>query len=98
MAPVADWWNNDHDVLVSPVTLEPAWTLGEDAAMRTDMLAAPFSFTGQPAVVIPGGWTNDGRPVGVQLVGRIGSDEALLDLAHDLQPQLRWLDRRPPSR
>lgn len=97
MAPVADWWDEGHDILVSPVTLQPAWTLGEDAPMRTGMFAAPFSFTGQPAAVIPGGWTEDGRPVGVQLVGRVGSDELLLDLALDLQHRLGWLDRHPPA-
>ena len=95
MAPVADWWDDDHDVLVSPVALEPAWTLGEDAQSKTGMFAAPFSFTGQPAIVIPGGWTNDGRPVGVQLVGRTGSDELLLDLALDLQARLGWVHKHP---
>jgi len=95
MAPVADWWDDDHDVLVSPVALEPAWTLGEDAQSKTGMFAAPFSFTGQPAIVIPGAWTNDGRPVGVQLVGRTGSDELLLDLALDLQARLGWVHKHP---
>ena len=97
MRPVADWWDEGHDILVSPVTLEPAWALGEDAPIRTGMFAAPFSFTGQPAVVIPGDWTQDGRPVGVQLVGRAGSDEMLLALALDLQQRLGWLTRRPAS-
>lgn len=96
MAPVADWWDDGHDVLVSPVTLQPAWLLGEDAPMRTGMFAAPFSFTGQPAVVVPGGWTDDGRPVGVQLVGRPGADELLLDVALVLQRQIGWLDQHPP--
>jgi amidase len=97
MAPVADWWDDGQDVLVSPVTLQPAWLLGEDAPMRTGMFAAPFSFTGQPAVVVPGGWTDDGRPVGVQLVGRPGADELLLDVALDLQRQIGWLDQHPPT-
>ncbi len=69
MAPVQDWWD-DHDILITPVTLEPAWTLGQDPAIKTGMFAAPFSFTGQPAIVIPAGWTDDGRPVAVQLVGQ----------------------------
>ncbi len=97
MAPVADWWDDGHDVLLSPVMLQPAWTLGDDAPMHTGMFAAPFSFTGQPAVVVPGGWTDEGLPVGVQLVGRPGADELLLGLAADLQPRLGWLDRRPPA-
>jgi amidase len=97
MAPVADWWEKGHDVLVSPVTLEPAWPIGEDAPIRTGMFAAPFSFTGQPAVVVPGAWTDDGWPVGVQLVGRRGADHDLLQLAAQLQAELRWQDRRPPD-
>lgn len=94
MAPVADWWD-DHDLLVTPVTLEPAWDLGEDAPRPTGMFAGPFSCTGQPAAVVPGHWTDDGRPVGVQLVGRHGTDEDLLRLVVELQSELRWLDRRP---
>lgn len=86
MAPVVHWWD-DHDILITPVTLEPAWPLGGDPAIRTGMFAAPFSFTGQPAIVVPAGWTDDGRPVAVQLVGRHGDDELLLDLACRLQGQ-----------
>lgn len=96
MAPVEDWWD-DHDILITPVTLEPAWTLGQDPAPRTGMFAAPFSFTGQPAIVVPAGWTDDGRPIGVQLVGRRGSDELLLDLACQLQQQGETHLRRPPD-
>jgi amidase len=96
MAPVQDWWN-DHDILITPVTLEPAWTLGQDPAIKTGMFAAPFSFTGQPAIVIPAGWTDDGRPVGVQLVGRHGDDELLLHLAGQLQQQTKAHHQHPPQ-
>lgn len=36
----------------TPVMLEPAWKLGEDAPSKTGMFCAPFSFTGQPALVL----------------------------------------------
>lgn len=98
MAPLAGWWDEGHDLLLSPVTLEPAWLLGEDAPMKTGMFAAPFSFTGQPAVVVPGGHTEDGLPVGVQIVGRTGADELLLNVALDLQQRLNWLDHRLPAK
>ena len=97
MAPVVAWWDEGHDLLVTPVTLQPAWTLGLDAPMRTGMYAAPFSFTGQPAVVVPGDWNQDGLPVGVQLVARPGADELLLELALELQQHLGWLSRLPPT-
>jgi amidase len=94
MAPVADWWA-DHDLLVSPVTLQPAWRHGDPAPMNTGMFAAPFSFTGQPAIVVPAGWTTDGRPVAVHIVGAHGTDRALLDLLTQLHDELRWTDHRP---
>jgi Asp-tRNA(Asn)/Glu-tRNA(Gln) amidotransferase A subunit family amidase len=53
MSGVADWWDSGLDLLATPVTLEPAWRLGEDAPAKTGMFCAPFSFTGQPALVVP---------------------------------------------
>jgi Asp-tRNA(Asn)/Glu-tRNA(Gln) amidotransferase A subunit family amidase len=43
-------------------------------------------------------WTDDGMPVGVQLVGRRGADEVLLRLAMDLQDAADWRWRRPAVR
>jgi amidase len=97
IAGVADWWNTGFDLLVTPVMLEPPWRLGEEAASRTGMFCLPFSFTGQPALVVPVAMTADGLPVGVQIVGRVGDDELLLDLGAQLQEAIGWLDRRPPD-
>jgi amidase len=97
MAAIPGWWNSGFDILVTPVMLEPAWKLGEDAPAKTGMFCAPFSFTGQPALVVPVLMTATGLPVGVQLVGRHGDDEMLLALGSQLQTVFGWLDRRPPS-
>jgi amidase len=44
----------------------------------------PFNFTGCPCVVIPAGLSEEGLPIGVQLVGRRWSDEHLLGVARTL--------------
>ena len=41
--------------------------------------------------------TADGVPIGVQLVARHGDEATLLRLAQQMQDELRWQDRRPPS-
>jgi Asp-tRNA(Asn)/Glu-tRNA(Gln) amidotransferase A subunit family amidase len=95
MREVTTWWGH-HDLLVTPVMLEPPWLLGEAAPIRTGMFAAPFSYTGQPALMVPVALSSDGLPIGMQIVGRPGDDEALLALAVELQEALCWPTRHPP--
>ncbi len=95
VSPIVDWWK-DHDLLVTPATFQPAWPLGTPAGpAHIGTLLAPFSLTGQPALSVPLHRSDDGLPVGVQVVGRPGADETLLALAHDLQQAADWTQRRP---
>ena len=44
-------------------------------------LSVPFNFTGQPAVTVPCGFTGDGLPTGLQIVGRWREDRTVLSAA-----------------
>jgi Asp-tRNA(Asn)/Glu-tRNA(Gln) amidotransferase A subunit family amidase len=44
----------------------------------------PFNITGQPAISVPMGQTDDGLPIGTQLVARYGADRLLLELSERL--------------
>jgi amidase len=54
-----------------------------------------FNITGQPAMVLPLGQTDDGFPLSVQLVTRYGDEATLFRLASQLEAARPWFDRKP---
>jgi aspartyl-tRNA(Asn)/glutamyl-tRNA(Gln) amidotransferase subunit A len=56
----------------------------------------PFNLTGQPAVSVPCGFTEDGLPLGLQIVGRRGDDGLVLRAAAAIAGSEPWGDRTPP--
>ena len=54
-----------------------------------------ISVTGLPAVSVPCGFTPDGLPVGLQIVGRPGDDFGVLQVAHAFEQVARAGTRRP---
>jgi len=58
--------------------------------------SGPFNLTGHPAAVIPAGHSEEGLPVGMQIVGRRGEDAPLLALAQALDCTLD-VGRPPPD-
>ncbi len=82
--PVATWFD-PATVLVTPVTHRGPWHLGQPEPAGIGLFAAPYSFTGQPAMAIPVGHRSNGTPIGLQLVGAHGSDALLLSIAEELE-------------
>lgn len=56
----------------------------------------PFNFTGQPAASVPCGFTGDGLPVGLQIVGRRHADLTVLQASAAFEEARPWAARRPP--
>jgi Asp-tRNA(Asn)/Glu-tRNA(Gln) amidotransferase A subunit family amidase len=99
------YWK-DCDVLATPTLAVPPFStklpLGPDRILGEKVdpqmgwaFTWPFNLTGQPAVSIPCGWTKDGLPLGLQLVGRRGADGLVLSVAAAIEAQAPWSDRRP---
>ncbi len=103
------WWEADgFDLLLTPTIPELPPTLGQFGSTVEDPLAglfraaipahftAPFNITGQPAISLPLHWSEEGLPMGVQLVSAPAREDVLLRVAAQLEAAHPWADRRPP--
>ena len=94
---IAGWFAGGHDLLLTPTMAEVAPQLGSfddsgddpmDAfhrAFPSGAFTALFNVTGQPAISLPLHWTDEGVPVGVQLVAPFGREDLLLRVAAQLE-------------
>jgi aspartyl-tRNA(Asn)/glutamyl-tRNA(Gln) amidotransferase subunit A len=92
------------DILVTPTIAVPPFETGIVGPTEVDgrpvvhlgwTLAYPFNLTGQPAITVPCGFTEDGLPIGLQIVGRRHADAAVLRAAAAFEEARPWADRRP---
>jgi amidase len=54
-----------------------------------------ISATGCPALSVPGGFTPDGLPVGLQIIAAPRADRRLLEVGHAFERVTRFWERRP---
>ena len=90
------------DAILCPTTPEPAFPLGaktEDplSMYLADVFTVPASLAGLPAVSVPAGFSRDGLPVGMQLVGPGDSEPLLFRLARAVEEAAGVSGRRPPD-
>jgi aspartyl-tRNA(Asn)/glutamyl-tRNA(Gln) amidotransferase subunit A len=93
------------DVLLTPTMAIPAPRADEsDTPLRAggEIIAEgnlrctfPFNMSGQPALSVPCGFTSDGLPVGLQIVGSRFGEGSVLRLGHAYQRVTDWHTRRP---
>ena len=86
---------------VPPFPVEQRWVTEVDGVpMQTyiDWMALCYAITitGLPSISVPCGFTPDGLPIGVQIVGRHQADLEVLQLAHAFEAATGFGKRRPP--
>ncbi len=98
----------DYEFLIAPVSQVPPFEVKqrwvreiEGVAMETyiDWMksCSRITVTGHPAISVPCGFTPEGLPVGMQIVGRHRDDFGVLQLAHAFEQARRAGERRPPG-
>ena len=85
--------------MASPTVAEMA-TLGQDPNAFEVLVkfTAPFNSTGSPTITFPAGFTKQGTPVALQLVGRHLDEALLVRAARAFQRETDWHRRHPALR
>ncbi|HKJ00223.1 MAG TPA: amidase [bacterium] len=94
-----------YDLLLTPTLAVPAFRVGQlvpnpERSSLRDMFAwtpfsYPFNMTGNPAASVPCGFTDEGLPVGLQIVGRRFADLTVLQASYAFEQARPWADQRP---
>ncbi len=103
---VAEWYGSGFDLLVMATVAELPNPHGQLQATSDDEVARAMqrvlpslsltswvNLTGQPAISLPLHWTDEGLPMGSQLIAPHGHEELLLRIAADLEQACPWADR-----
>jgi len=96
-----------YELLLTPIMGVPPWQIGLPTGYVEEvdgevvspvgwLLTFPFNFTGQPAASIPAGWSDDGLPIGLQIVGRRNDEATLFRAAAAFEQERPWNQKRPP--
>lgn len=92
-----------YDLLVTPTVPVPPFTLNsrirEIAGRKIHIIGwlvftYPFNLTGNPAASVPCGWTADGLPIGLQIIGRRFADALVLQASAAFEQARPWAQRR----
>ncbi len=97
---------DDYEFMVFPVNQHPPFDVsipyltevnGEPMQTYIDWMRSCYyiTATGHPAISVPCGFTDDGLPVGLQIVGRHRAEFAVLQLAYAFQEATEVWRRRP---
>jgi len=95
-----------YDLLLTPTMAVPPVKLDEvtvdlisgikGSTFNWMSFAYPFNLTGQPAASVPCGWTDNGLPVGLEIIGRRFDEVTVLKAAAAFEQASPWVDKRPP--
>ena len=102
-------WFQEIDLLVTPTLTRPAIDLHHDPRDPIEIegqlldepraswypYTHPFNMSGHPAITVPSGWTTDGLPVGLQIVGPWMGDGSVLNAAACFEKARPWVGKHP---
>ena len=89
----------DYDVLVTVSSMDPALAIEDAEAMEYSYARQArnaFNVIASPALSMPVGFTEDGLPLSMQIVGRAFDEATVYRVAQAYEDATPWTERRPP--
>ena len=88
------------DVLVCPTAPAPAFLAGDKSAdplsmYLIDLMTIPVNLAGLPAMSVPCGFSKDGLPVGLQIIGNVLREDQIFQVAYAYEQATDWHTRSP---
>jgi aspartyl-tRNA(Asn)/glutamyl-tRNA(Gln) amidotransferase subunit A len=87
----------DVDILIAPVMRAPAPLLSEGGGGGPSANTAAFDVFGLPAISVPCGFSSQGLPIAVQIIGAHFDEPRVLALAAAYEKQTQWRQSRRPN-
>ena len=101
-----DEYFENYDLLLSPTMAVPAFEIEQHPTIIDGKEVDPFfgylPFTypinaiGHAAASVPCGFSSDGMPIGLHIVGRHGDEETVLAASAAFERAMPWAENRPP--
>ena len=90
----------DYDVIIGPTTPTPAFKVGDkvDDPMTmyaNDILTIPVNLAGVPGISIPCGFSGEGLPIGLQIIGKHFDEGTVYRAAHAFEQATEYHKQRP---
>lgn len=98
---------DDYDLLLTPTMAVTAFPIEERPTVIGGKEVNPFwgylpftfpiNMTGQTAASVPCGFSHDGMPVGLHIIGPRGSEALILRASSSFEMSRPWIQHRPPE-
>ena len=89
------------DVILTPVAPTPAFRIGEKVndplqMYLSDIFTIPVNLAGTCGISVPAGFSQEGLPIGLQLVGKPFGEETIIRAAYAFEQATAWHTKRAP--
>lgn len=90
----------EYDIILGPTAPTTAFKLGEEIddpviAYANDVLTIPVNLAGVPAISIPCGFSSEGLPIGLQIIGKHFDEAMVYRAAHAFEQATDFHKQRP---